>query len=196
MERKKGKATKERVVQTASELFKEKGYVNVTISDICEASGITKSTFYYHFKSKDAILEEYFTFPSAYVEANFNHLLISSDYVGQLWIFLMSAFWPAKDSEVELSRQLMISRLQTALPAGLDNTWETERLLIQKAQEAGQIQNTAPSAQVLECLLDAIAGARFFWCMKGGNYDIQSRFREIFRTILMINPEHGFLRSV
>ena len=41
-------STKNKIFETAGKLFKEKGYENVTINNICEACGITKTTFYYH----------------------------------------------------------------------------------------------------------------------------------------------------
>ena len=37
-------------------MFKENGYENVTVLQICKAAGITKRTFYYHFSSKDEII--------------------------------------------------------------------------------------------------------------------------------------------
>ena len=38
----------------------EKGYKNVSVNEICSACSITKPTLYYHFKSKEDILYEYF----------------------------------------------------------------------------------------------------------------------------------------
>ena len=48
--------TKEKIRQQAISLFKENGYENVTVLQICKAAGITKRTFYYHFSSKDEII--------------------------------------------------------------------------------------------------------------------------------------------
>ena len=50
------KNTKEKIRQQAISLFKENGYENVTVLQICKAAGITKRTFYYHFSSKDEII--------------------------------------------------------------------------------------------------------------------------------------------
>lgn len=43
---------KEALLQTASELFSEKGFSKTTISDIVEKAGLAKGTFYLYFKDK------------------------------------------------------------------------------------------------------------------------------------------------
>ena len=49
--------TKERIVQTALELFAQKGYEAVSVSDIAGALGLTKGALYRHFESKGAIFD-------------------------------------------------------------------------------------------------------------------------------------------
>lgn len=51
-ERKKG------LVKKAYELFITKGYENTSVDDIIASAGIAKGTYYYHFESKEQILEE------------------------------------------------------------------------------------------------------------------------------------------
>lgn len=48
------------IINTSCNLFMEKGYSNVSVNEICSACSITKPTLYYHFKSKEDILYEYF----------------------------------------------------------------------------------------------------------------------------------------
>lgn len=48
------------IINTSCNLFIEKGYGNVSVNEICSACSITKPTLYYHFKSKEDILYEYF----------------------------------------------------------------------------------------------------------------------------------------
>ena len=43
--------TKEQIVNSAIEVFKEMGYDQVSIPKICEKAGITKGTFYYYFQN-------------------------------------------------------------------------------------------------------------------------------------------------
>lgn len=45
--------TKERIAAQAKELFVQKGYAATSIDDLCKATGSSKGSIYYHFKSKD-----------------------------------------------------------------------------------------------------------------------------------------------
>ncbi|MDD6207992.1 MAG: TetR/AcrR family transcriptional regulator [Clostridiales bacterium] len=53
---------RERILKEALKLFYKKGYESVSVQEIADASGITKPTLYYYFKSKrgllDVLLEE------------------------------------------------------------------------------------------------------------------------------------------
>ena len=50
--------TRQRLLDTALELFESKGYAATTIDDIAAAAGTTRVTFYAHFPSRRAIMEE------------------------------------------------------------------------------------------------------------------------------------------
>ena len=50
--------TKERILETALELFARNGYPGTSMSDIAERLGITKAALYKHYDGKRAILEQ------------------------------------------------------------------------------------------------------------------------------------------
>ena len=50
--------TKRRIIRIASDLFSERSYLGVSMSDIAERLGITKPALYYHFSSKMEIYAE------------------------------------------------------------------------------------------------------------------------------------------
>ena len=50
--------TKKKILTVSLELFSKKGYSAVSIRDICKIVQIKESSVYYHFKNKQAILEE------------------------------------------------------------------------------------------------------------------------------------------
>ena len=47
--------TLEKIVETAAQLFVEKGYEQTSIQDILDVSGLSKGGLYHHFKSKEQI---------------------------------------------------------------------------------------------------------------------------------------------
>ncbi len=44
------------LLNAANQLFQTKGYATTTVDDIVQAVGVAKGTFYYYFKSKEALL--------------------------------------------------------------------------------------------------------------------------------------------
>lgn len=51
-----GKTTRDLIIESADQLFYQRGYEHTSFSDIADAVQISRGNFYYHFKSKDEIL--------------------------------------------------------------------------------------------------------------------------------------------
>tara|TARA_R110002051_G_scaffold316165_1_gene395419 strand:+ start:1235 stop:1882 length:648 start_codon:yes stop_codon:yes gene_type:complete len=51
------RATRNQIVEAADQLFYEQGFEHTSFSDIAETVQISRGNFYYHFKSKDEILD-------------------------------------------------------------------------------------------------------------------------------------------
>ena len=52
------RATRRQIIETATELFSQFGYVGVAMSKIANSLGITKAALYYHFDSKSSLYLE------------------------------------------------------------------------------------------------------------------------------------------
>jgi AcrR family transcriptional regulator len=48
--------TRQRILDIATELFRDRGYAGTSIRDIAEGLGMTKAALYYHFSCKDDVL--------------------------------------------------------------------------------------------------------------------------------------------
>ncbi len=70
---------KDRIIQTAYELFSTKGFVKTTISDIVKGSETSKGGFYHHFSSKEDIVNCIMDKYLADVLAFFEHLYEEND---------------------------------------------------------------------------------------------------------------------
>src|SRR5947199_9912207 len=51
-------AARERILEAASRLFREHGIAAVGLAKVMAEAGLTVGTFYTHFKSKEALLQE------------------------------------------------------------------------------------------------------------------------------------------
>ena len=51
----RGEALREKVLETALQLFSERGYFNTSIHDIRKAAGVSTGAIYHHFQNKEAL---------------------------------------------------------------------------------------------------------------------------------------------
>ena len=51
------KTTRDHIIEAADQLFYRQGYAHTSFADIADAVQISRGNFYYHFKSKDEILD-------------------------------------------------------------------------------------------------------------------------------------------
>lgn len=88
----KGIAKKQLITTTAIQLFRKKGYKNVTIDEIVAKCHTSKGSFYHHFKSKADIINEHFVAADLYYEKVFYSLPSNVPATEQLQQFLLHMF--------------------------------------------------------------------------------------------------------
>ena len=54
----KGDISRGKILETASELFKIKGFTATTITDLVDATGLQRGSFYFHFAGKEELARE------------------------------------------------------------------------------------------------------------------------------------------
>jgi len=55
----KGQRSRERIIEAALQLIRERGYQATTMQSICRAAGVATGTFYHYFKSKQDVILAY-----------------------------------------------------------------------------------------------------------------------------------------
>jgi AcrR family transcriptional regulator len=53
-----GSRKRDEIIQVAAKLFRSSGYVETSMKDIADGVGILKGSLYYHFSSKEELLNE------------------------------------------------------------------------------------------------------------------------------------------
>ena len=57
MPQQRAAVTRDKLIHTATDLIRRKGFVATRIDDVCELSGVTKGAFFHHFKTKEDLAE-------------------------------------------------------------------------------------------------------------------------------------------
>ena len=80
----KKRATKEALLTAAIGLFQKHGFENITIDDICKEIDVTKTAFYYYYKSKDELIRDYFSTDNMLSSEELASILSANDYANQV----------------------------------------------------------------------------------------------------------------
>ncbi len=62
---------KAKLLDAAQNVFRAKGYAAATIDDICQAAGVTKGSFFHHFKSKEELTLDVIAYWSTWTDEVF-----------------------------------------------------------------------------------------------------------------------------
>ncbi|HWQ77832.1 MAG TPA: TetR/AcrR family transcriptional regulator [Anaerovoracaceae bacterium] len=184
-------ATRDFIIKNARELFLEKGYGSVTVQDICTACGITKTTFYYHLKSKEEIILNIYDSITKSLSEYMIEILSVDHYWEQLMILFESLAKESVRYGIDLQKQLFISNLKDDR-GSYDFREDLTRIavkLIERAQEAGQIRNQSPAEALYRTSAYAFLGYHLTWCMKGDQFKAFEQIRQAMEQIYDVAPE-------
>lgn len=95
----KGEKRKQELLRIAYRMFLTGGYENTSVDEIIEEAGIAKGTYYYHFSSKEQMLEEVIGMMIE-KEAERAKLILDADIpIPQKMAGIIAAFRPTQDEQ-------------------------------------------------------------------------------------------------
>lgn len=182
--------TKQLIIETAFLLFQEKGYDDVTVNEICRACGITKTTFYYHLKSKEEIASRFYESVIQGMASRMVDILAAENYWDQLVACFDTLINTTEKIGPDLLSQLFITNLRD--DKGTFNMDESLTklavLLIERGQKAGQIRNQSSASSLYYAAAHMFEGFELLWAIKKGRYDRKRFMRRALEDIFDVIP--------
>ena len=80
--------SRERLLETATELFAEKGYAATSVREIVDRAGVSKPVLYYYFKSKEGLFYAILDWAAAVQQTILNEIFEFRGTVEERFIFL------------------------------------------------------------------------------------------------------------
>lgn len=179
--------TKLKITQVATDLFKENGFENVKIQDICSKAGISIGAFYHHFKSKNDIINVAYEQLDLFVIDNMSELKFDTN-IDQIlylirqgvtffhdfgWIFVADLYKNILSSDVKYSfdpvRHVTVELIT----------------LIEKAINDNELLSETSPTELADILLRTTRGVVLDWCLQQGGYDLKDA--TIFNVNLILN---------
>ena len=172
-------ASRRKIFETAKGLIGEKGYQNVTISQIVQACGMSVGNFYHYFSSKDEVI--------LYVERSlYDQLDQCLDameerpleeklrYYFREWAKLMVEDYGPNFNRQWIAYHAMYSA--STKKAGEKNKIDESAATIQKfletAIEKGELCPATPTEELARLMVFAEFGALLYFCMTDGKFDL------------------------
>ena len=187
----KKKNIKYEILKTSYELFKQSGYHNVSVLQICQACNISKPTFYKHVESKEKIISYYFQSIDQYIPDtwykygdNENHW----EKIKQGYAYLIKQILTIG---IDLYTENFICNLKSETPP-LPNDFSFQDSmcdLIQEGQKSHQIQNMAPPIELYKIGMGLISGYGAYWCMNAGKNNLEQSFFQGLAACFQVNEE-------
>ena len=159
----------------AMDLFHNRGFDNVKVTDICEAAEVAVGTFYYYFPSKEAILLSFADVTDAIIREKVKELdgCSPSEKLRALFIFKVSKM---VDNGAELNNISSIA----ALKHNCDDSFLSKRAIfeyflqaIEEGIQSGEFRSDLNMYTLTSMLRYCLAGLMFHWSINPENVDAE-----------------------
>ncbi|WKA59346.1 TetR/AcrR family transcriptional regulator [Planococcus shenhongbingii] len=188
----KSQQTKKKILETALKLFSAKGFNDVTVDEIVEASKTSKGAFYVHFKSKYEIFIEKFREIDEFY-ANFISSmpgdLTASEKILLLAKSQMTYF--RDDLGKDLMRTVYVSALIPNQPKSLSDTdrllFKIIHSLVEEGQASGEFSADIPTNEITMLITRCMRGTLYDWLIFGEDFDLVEEAQKFIKTLLLEN---------
>ncbi|MBD5639338.1 TetR/AcrR family transcriptional regulator [Clostridium botulinum] len=185
--------TKNKIFETAIELIKEKGYNNVTISQICDKAGVAKGTFYVHYKSKEDIIKEsYYSDMSQFILEQYEKLISKDKNMSikdKIKKFLISELMFTNHAGHEMTCRAYVTNLTESISKDSKHferrgfTKDLKLLILEGVNQ--KIFETKQTADEIFLYLESfVRGLMASWCFSNGEFDIVEKGERYINEIL------------
>ncbi|WP_294729911.1 TetR/AcrR family transcriptional regulator [uncultured Faecalibaculum sp.] len=179
----KRKTSLAEIADAAFQLFREHGFDNVSVMDICHEVGITKPTFYKFAASKDALLSQYYQGADETVLQEMASLDLAGSYIEEIWAGTSCIMKRSSELGHDLYSHYVIRCLRSHTHPNTTGYELQEHIeeAIRKAQKSGQILNHSDPRKIWLSLTNLFLGTGCQWAFGGGEENVLQQCR------------HGFL---
>jgi AcrR family transcriptional regulator len=182
--------TRQAIYNAGISLISKKGYYRVTIEDICEKAGVSRGTFYSHFKSKDEIVIEQFLKLDAYYSDTVAREMKSKKTADEkLMAFTMGVTSYLErlgiaNTKVAYQSQIGAERDESSPVAAEGRALYTLiRTAIVEGLEKGELRGDLTADDLTRAVIRVMRGVIFDWCLTNGGFDLEEESRKIFSLV-------------
>lgn len=189
--KKQAEQTKKKIFETAVSLIKEKGYNNITISEICKTAGVAKGSFYVHYKSKeDIVRESYYADMGEYIQQRYNVFVeanTAATYDERIIYFMNLELKFAEYAGYEVTCLAYTLNLGACIPGPSEHIKRRAftQILHNEVQNNIAQNHLELSADEIFCYLESfVRGVMATWCFSNNSFSIAEYGRKYIPLIV------------
>ena len=169
-------------------LFRERGFDNVTVQDICDACGISKPTFYTRFKSKDDLIVDFYEGVSLRLNDRLSELVGTASAWDQIRICFGTIVDETEAAGQELMRRMLITNLREDRHSLDERPYLKHAMaaIIARGQASGEFGNHSDSERLCEAADRMFTGYFCYWCISQGSLDWTDQFEKSLAALLEV----------
>jgi len=169
--------TRLKIIEKATELFRDFGYDSVKVKDICEKANISVGAFYHHFHSKDSIVNDGYKEIDILLEEKIESCEFESKLEGICFIL-------GESSEIlqNLGCAFVTQAYKYILTTEYKYTLSEDRYIykilkefVEEAINNKEITSVLSTKEITDMILRLARGVIFDWCLNEGGYNLKER---------------------
>ena len=165
----KASQTKNKIIEAAKELIKDKGLSNVSVDDITKQAGVAKGSFYVYFKKKEDIIGEIGCMEFRYINEELNN--INNLNIKEKLNYYAKRY---KDGVLELGIEISKCWLQNNLNCRckLEYDYSAISNIIKDAIKNNELKKDTNVSILTYKIISALYGLMLIWIMADGSIKI------------------------
>lgn len=174
----KAEQSKRSLMEATLRLAGANGYQNTSIRDICAEAGLSIGAFYYHYESKDDLLNESFLFFDRTIDAESENRYEQMPAVQAVKAVLIDQTAFTEKIGARLMREYYRALLQgedIKAIAGGRLYYKTVKKFVEKCQREGFVKKDYSAAYISDFLIKSVRGCVVDWCLHDGEYNLTKR---------------------
>ena len=165
---------KKKIMESAWELFQEKGYTATTVNEIIQKAGTSKGGFYYYFHAKDELLNSLYHFFDREYKKYYQSMAQSLNHIMQIKLRNQYVFYFIEGNvKVDLLASLYRSQLdekkQTHFLDPERYYLKLVKKLITEGRKKGEIRSDLTVDELVKHILLVERGIIMDWCVENGS---------------------------
>lgn len=175
------------MLEKALQVIQEKGYDNLTVDQICEELGVTKGSFYHHFKSKSDLIFQYYKFLEGHISDYYNQLinLPAIEQLRAMFDFYSNSFFNENLNDARVI--LRFNMEQKWDNFGMTNTFQKKIMtnIIRRGIDEKVFQKDLDPVDITEFIFYNYYGILIQWIINNGDYDFEKNFNHFYHAYLL-----------